>query len=380
MKRVIFVLALLAIATTGAAFAQIQGGTISGTVRDEQGGVLPGVTVTAQGVDATQTFVTEATGEYRFLNLAPGPYKITAALQGFTTMVRDNVIVAVGRNVELPLALKIASVAETITVNGDSPVIDIKATGTSTNFTSDELTRIPTSRDPFALMRSVPGVLVDRVNIGGNETGQQSNFASKGTRPQDAVWTMDGINITDMTATGASPSYYNYDNFEEIQVSTAGQDIKQPTGGMGLNLVVKRGTNQFHGGFRGYFDNESMESSNVPAELAATGTTHATSDHNKQISDYGYDIGGPDPPRPRLVLQLVLDPGRAARPARRRAGRPDAAEESRREVELAGDQEGHGQFPVLRRVQDQGRPQSRHLGDPVRRADRDVPPGQHLHR
>jgi len=295
MKRVIFVLALLAmaIATAGTAFAQIQGGTISGIVKDEQGGVLPGVTVTAQGVDATQTFITEATGEYRFLNLAPGPYKITAALQGFTTMVRDNVIVSVGRNVELPLALNIAAVAETITVNGDSPVIDLKATGTSTNFTSDELTRIPTSRDPFALMRSVPGVLVDRVNIGGNETGQQSNFASKGTRPQDAVWTMDGINITDMTATGASPSYYNYDNFEEIQVSTAGQDIKQPTGGMGLNLVVKRGTNQFHGGFRGYFDNESMESSNVPAELAATGTTHATSDHNKQISDYGYDIGGP---------------------------------------------------------------------------------------
>jgi hypothetical protein len=295
MKRVIFVLTLmmLSIATARAAFAQIQGGSISGTVKDEQGGVLPGVTVTAQGVDATQTFVTEATGEYRFLNLAPGPYKVTAVLQGFTTMVRDSVIVSVGRNVELPLALKVAAVAETITVTGETPVIDTRATGTATNFTSDELTRIPTSRDPFALMRSVPGVLVDRVNIGGNETGQQSNFASKGTRPQDAVWTMDGINITDMTATGASPSYYNYDNFEEIQVSTAGQDIKQPTGGMGLNLVVKRGTNQYHGGFRGYFDNESMESSNVPAELAATGTTHATSDHNKQISDYGYDIGGP---------------------------------------------------------------------------------------
>src|SRR4249919_2747202 len=282
MKRVIFVLALLAIATTGTALAQIQGGTISGTVRDEQGGVLPGVTVTAQGVDATQTFITETTGEYRFLNLAPGPYKVTAALQGFTTMVRDNVIVSVGRNVELPLALKIASVAETITVSGESPVIDIKATGTSTNFTSDELTRIPTSRDPFALMRSVPGVLVDRVNIGGNETGQQSNFASKGTRPQDAVWTMDGINITDMTATGASPSYYNYDNFEEIQVSTAGQDIKQPTGGMGLNMVVKRGTNQFRGLARGYFDNDTLSSSNVPAELSAQGVTPDMADHNSR--------------------------------------------------------------------------------------------------
>ena len=295
MKRFIRVLALAAacIATALPAVAQIQGGTITGVVRDEQGGVLPGVTVTVQGVDATQTFTTEAIGEFRFLNLAPGSYTVTVALPGFSTVVRENIIVAVGKNVELPVALKIASVSETITVSGESPVIDTKATGTSTNFTADELTKIPTSRDPFALMRSVPGVLVDRVNIGGNETGQQSNFASKGTRPQDAVWTMDGINITDMAATGASPSYYNYDNFEEIQVSTAGQDIKQPTGGMGLNLVVKRGTNQFRGGFRGYFDNEAMESDNVPDELRATGVTHETSDHNKQISDYGYDIGGP---------------------------------------------------------------------------------------
>src|SRR5260370_32684810 len=139
MKRVIVALTLmmLSVATARAAFAQIQGGSISGTIKDEQGGVLPGVTVTAQGVDATQTFVTEATGEYRFLNLAPGPYKVTAVLQGLTTIVRDNVIVAVGRSVELPLSLKVAAVAETITVTGETPVIDTRATGTATNFTSD---------------------------------------------------------------------------------------------------------------------------------------------------------------------------------------------------------------------------------------------------
>ncbi|HEV3141466.1 MAG TPA: carboxypeptidase regulatory-like domain-containing protein, partial [Vicinamibacterales bacterium] len=291
MKRSL-VIGALALLFAAPAFAQILGGTIDGAVKDEQGGVLPGVAITVQGLDATQTYVTGGSGAFRFLNLAPGPYTVTAALQGFTTLVREHVIVEIGKTVELPMTLRIAAVAETITVSGASPVIDTKATGTATNFTTDELTKIPTSRDPFALMRSVPGVLVDRVNIGGNETGQQSNFQSKGTRPQDAVWTMDGINITDMTATGASPSYYNYDNFEEIQVSTAGQDIKQPTGGMGLNLVVKRGTNMFHGGFRGYFDNESMESDNVPDELKPA-TTHATSDHNKQISDYGYDIGGP---------------------------------------------------------------------------------------
>ncbi|MFN8061053.1 MAG: TonB-dependent receptor [Vicinamibacterales bacterium] len=292
MKRIAILLTLLIVAA-GPVFAQIQGGSLSGTVKDEQGGVLPGVLVTVQGVDATVTFTTEENGQFRFLNLAPGLYKLTAALQGFATVVREELVVAVGKNVDLPISLKIAAVAETITVSGESPIIDTRATGTATNFSSEELTKIPTSRDPFALMRSVPGVLVDRVNIGGNETGQQSNFASKGTRPQDAVWTMDGINITDMAATGASPTYYNYDNFDEIQVSTAGQDIKQPTGGMGLNLVVKRGTNQFHGGVRGYFDNDAMESSNVPDELKAIGVTPKTTDHNKQISDYGYDIGGP---------------------------------------------------------------------------------------
>jgi hypothetical protein len=143
-------------------------------------------------------------------------------------------------------------------------------------------------------MRSVPGVLVDRVNIGGNETGQQSNFASKGTRPQDAVWTMDGINITDMAATGASPTYYNYDNFEEIQVSTAGQDIKQPTGGMGLNLIVKRGTNQFHGRLpRLLRQRRDGIVERAPTNSPAAGVTPRQSDHNKQISDYGFDLGGP---------------------------------------------------------------------------------------
>ncbi len=180
-----------------------------------------------------------------------------------------------------------------MTVTAATPLVDRKATGTTTNITSDELTKIPGSRDPFALMRSVPGVLVDRVNIGGNETGQQSNFTMKGTRPQDAVWTLDGIVVTDMTLTGASPTYFNFDNFQEIQVSTSGQDITQPTGGLGMNFVVKRGTNLFHGAIRGYFGSDGLQASNVPAELAALGVTDASADHVNQISDYGLEFGGP---------------------------------------------------------------------------------------
>jgi hypothetical protein len=292
MRRIIAALALLLL-TGASATAQVQHGHIIGSVKDQQGGVLPGVTATLTGVDAAQTFVTDSSGEFRFLELAPGAYKVSVGLSGFQTVVRDNLIVEAGRNIDLTLVLKIAPVAETVNVVAATPVIDRRQTGTATNITEAELTHIPTSRDPFALMRSVAGVLVDRVNIGGNETGQQSNFTMKGTRPQDAVWTLDGVVVTDMTLAGASPTYFNFDNFQEIQVSTSGQDITQPTGGLGMNFIVKRGTNMFHGAFRGYFGGEGLQASNVPAELAALGVTDATADHVKQISDYGFEIGGP---------------------------------------------------------------------------------------
>jgi hypothetical protein len=292
MRRVLIALALV-LGTASGVFAQIGGGNITGTVQDEQGGVLPGVSVTIAGTDRTTTAVTDDGGKFRFLNLAPGMYKVTVALTGFSTIVRDAVEVRIGQNVDLPFALKVATVEETITVTGESPIVDTRATGTATNFTQAELEKVPTSRDPWALLRTVPGVLVDRVNIAGNETGQQSNISSKGTRPQDVVWTMDGIEITDMAATGASPTYFNYDDFEEIQVSTAGQDIRQRTGGAGLNFVVKRGTNQFRGQARGYFTNDSLESENVPDELAAAGVTPAQADHNDQISEFGFELGGP---------------------------------------------------------------------------------------
>ena len=275
------------------ALAQTPGATIAGRVVDATGLTVPGVTVTLQGDDIRQIFITEVDGRYRFLDLAPGTYKLTSELQGFRTNVRENVIVVVGQTVDLPVTMALGALTETVTVTAPSPVIDAKQTGTATNVTADELVNIPSSRDPFSVMRSVPGVLVDRVNIGGNETGQQLNFASKGTRPQDAVWTMDGVAITDMALTGSSPTYFNYDNFDAIHVSTAGQAITQQTGGVGINLIVKRGTNLFHGSVRGYFDNGSMEGSNVPDELLSKGVTPATADHTKQISDYGVELGGP---------------------------------------------------------------------------------------
>jgi hypothetical protein len=283
----------LMLATSSVAAAQVQSGTITGIVTDEQGGVLPGVVVNMTSTDRTATFTTGADGRFRFLALPPGMYTVTFELAGFRTIAREQIEVRVGQNVDLPIRMTVAAVQETVTVTGESPLIDTRQMGTTTNFTQDELSRVPNSRDPWALLRTVPGVVVDRVNIAGNETGQQSGYTAKGVPSSQSTWTLDGIVITDMAATGASPTYFDYDAFDEIQISTAGNDIRQPTGGVGLNFVVKRGTNSFRGGFKGFYTNDSLEATNIPDELRTTGVTPETADHNDEIMEWGGDIGGP---------------------------------------------------------------------------------------
>jgi hypothetical protein len=273
--------------------AQIATGNIYGLVTDESGAPLPGVAVAVKGAAGSVNTVSGSDGRFRVLNLAPGAYKVTTTLTGFSTINRDNVVVTTGSSVDIPVSMKVASVEETITVTAESPVIDTKKMGTATVFDQDELSKIPNSRDPWALLRTVPGVILDRVNIAGNESGQQSAYRAKGASGNDGVWALDGVQITDMAAIGASPTYFDYDAFQEIQITTSGNDIRQPTGGVGINFVTKRGTNQFHGTVRGYFTHEDMASSNVPDELAATGVTDKTANHNKQVADYGFDVGGP---------------------------------------------------------------------------------------
>jgi hypothetical protein len=299
MKRIVLSLVLL-LAVALPIHAQLATGNLYGTVIDESGAALAGATVTVKGPGGTFTTVVGSDGRFRVLNLDPGAYQLTMVLAGFATVTRDHVVVATGANVDITTALKVASVAETLTVTAETPVLDPKRTGTATVFTQDELSKIPNSRDPWALLRTVPGVVMDRVNIAGNESGQQSAYRAKGASGNDGVWSLDGVNVTDMAAIGSSPTYYDYDAFQEIQISTSGNDIRQPTGGVGINFVTKRGTNDFHATVHGYFTNHSLGSSNVPAELQTAGVngllvpvTADTANHNDQVADYGFDIGGP---------------------------------------------------------------------------------------
>ena len=291
------VLALLLTAVP--AFAQISTGNIYGTVTDEQGAVLPGASVTLSSDLGTKTAVTGGDGAFRFLSLSNGTYTLTVAMTGFAKVTRT-VRVTTAENLNLPFTLKVAGVEETVEVSGESPLVDVKKRGTSTTMISDELQKMPSARDPWGVLKNVPGVTVDRVNIAGNNNGQQADAGGHGSMGTDKMWNLDGVTITDMSASGASPSYFDFDAFQEIAVTTGGADLSVGTGGIGINLVTKRGTNKFHGGGRYLWTDDSLQSGNLPDALKTDarlqnpdGTYRDKADHINNIKDFGFDLGGP---------------------------------------------------------------------------------------
>ena len=298
MQRVLsLILMLLVGALAPPVSAQFTGGNIYGTVTDQQGGVLPGVDVTLTAVSIggqPRTTVTDSQGQFRFLNLDPGTYKVTTNLTGFNKMDRD-VIVTTGVNTNISFPMAVRSVEETVTVTAESPVVDTKKIGTLTTLTQEELQSTPQSKDPWALLKTVPGVIVDRVNVGGNESGQQSGFVGKGALFSDTMWNLDGVVITDTTSGGASSSYFDFDAFDQVAVNTGGNDLKVQTGGIGINFVTRRGTNAFKGSAKLTYDNSSMESSNLPDSLKGDARLLGAdkANHTDSIKDWGFDIGGP---------------------------------------------------------------------------------------
>jgi hypothetical protein len=286
---------VLVLGLVPAVWAQSSGGNVYGTVVDQSGAALPGATVTiaSSELGGTRSTVTGSVGEFRFLNLDHATYKLTVTVQGFATVTRD-VIVNTGVNVELNFNMKVAGLQEMIAVTAETPVVDVKKVGTSTTLTKDELSEVPQGRDPWAILKNVPGVLVDRVSIAGSEAGQQSLFVAKGAQQNDTMWNLDGIAITDTTSFGASSAYFDFDAFDEINVTTGGGDLKVASGGIGLNFVTKRGTNAFHGNVHLFGTNHKFgESSNTPSGIPSSSLLDGRADSIRQIADYGGDLGGP---------------------------------------------------------------------------------------
>jgi hypothetical protein len=285
------------------AVAQVQTGNVFGSTVDEQGSALPGVTVTLSGIGAPQVFVTDGQGRFRFLSLAPGRYQLSAALEGFATVEYPNVNVSVGRNTEIEVTMS-SAVEDVITVTAESPLLDERKITTGTTVSEVELEKIPTARDPWVILQQAPGVLVDRVNVGGNESGQQSQFISPGTNNNNSAWAVDGVVITDMGAIGSSPTYYNFDSFEEMQVNTGGSDVTLATGGVTMNMVTRRGTNEWRGSGRYLLTDDTIDQADLSFDSGELGKAGPWSNNRSQplfqqgneivdVKDFGAELGGP---------------------------------------------------------------------------------------
>src|SRR3954462_9718872 len=275
------------------AAAQVFTGRIDVTVTDSTGAVLPGVTIEVTGPQKQNT-TTDTKGEAHVFNLPAGSYQVKASLQGFANYLNRAVPVSAGSAIPLRVTLGVQGVSEQVQVSGEVPIVEPKRQSISTNVTNQELQNIPTSRDPWVVLQTVPGVIVDRVNVGGSASGQRSNDIAKGATTGDNTWYMDGIPITDMSALGSSPSYYDFDMFQEMQVTTGGADAQQATPGVQMNFVLKSGTNTPHGSGRSYYENKNLQSDNLPTDLVESlGGASGKGNRINKYADYGGELGGP---------------------------------------------------------------------------------------
>ncbi|MGQ0732871.1 MAG: carboxypeptidase regulatory-like domain-containing protein [Acidobacteriota bacterium] len=271
------------------AFAQTTG-SINGNVADNTGAVLPGVTVTATSPSqmGVQTAITNDAGSYRFPSLAPGVYRLVYELSGFSNVVREEIIVSIGFTATVNVQLQVATLQETVTVTGQSPVVDVTNSNQQTNFTAEALANLPNARDIWSLIGQTPGMMVTRFDVGGSRAGTQTGFSAFGYSGQVRIQ-VDGVNTTE--GTGAAGFYYDYGSFDELQLATDGNDAQAATPGTQLNALIKSGGNQFRGTFHFDYQNESLQGNNIDLRLTRLGSGEGT--RILRYRDPNIDAGGP---------------------------------------------------------------------------------------
>jgi Carboxypeptidase regulatory-like domain/TonB dependent receptor len=241
--------------------AQELRGRITGFVTDNTGAVLPGVTVTATSpaLIQPQATVTGADGSYRYPALPPGLYTLTFELPGFQTLKHEAVRLGLNQTLSVDAHLQISSLQETVTVTGESPVVDVKSTTVGTNFTKELLQDIPNARDIWAAMAQAPGFQMTGYDVGGSHTGTQTGYIFYGTAGQNKTL-FEGINVTE--GQDANAGYFDFGSFEEFQVGAGAMGEQQGPGAL-LNITVKSGGDRYNAQLYYDYEDENTISDNI---------------------------------------------------------------------------------------------------------------------
>jgi hypothetical protein len=300
----VFAVAALILALAIPAAAQDFRGRINGTVTDNSGAVLPGVTVTATSpaLMQPQAQITGEDGTYRFIALPAGTYVLNFEIQGFQTLKREGIRVVINTTLTVDAQLSVATLQETVTVTGESPVVDTSTTTVGTNFTKELLTEIPNARDIWAAMAQAPGLQVTGYDVGGSHTGTQTGYVTYGVSQQNTT-RIEGINTTE--GVSANAGYFDFGSFEEFQVGGAGNDSAQDVPGASLNITVKSGGDRFQGTFYSDYQSDSTIANNIPDEFRTPNTKDGdgfftkaanglqTGNPTTEQYDINFNIGGP---------------------------------------------------------------------------------------
>ena len=298
----VFFLCLMLLAAASPTAAQDFRGRINGTVSDNTGAVLPGVTVSAASpaLIQPQVQVTGAEGDYRFLALPPGVYELTFELGGFQTVKREGIRVVINQTLSVDQQMQVATLQETVTVTGESPIVDTSSTQVGTNFTKELLTEIPNARDIWAAMAQAPGIQMTSYDVGGSRTGTQTGFLTYGFGDQNQT-KLEGIDTTE--GTGANAGYFDFGSFEEFQVGGAGSGADSFGGGTNMSITIKSGGDRFSGSWYSDYEGEDTISNNVPDAFRTANTPDADGYFSRTALERGnpitkqydinFNVGGP---------------------------------------------------------------------------------------
>src|SRR6476661_6033979 len=281
---------LLLLLSSATAFAQA---SITGVVKDASGGVLPGVSVEAASpalIEKVRAAVTDGTGQYRIEDLRPGTYTITATLQGFSTYKREGIELAGTFTATINADLKVGALAETVTVTGESPIVDVQSARRETTLNSDTIRSIPTVRNYNSMVLLVPGVVTNTNDVA---TGPLINqFPIHGGRANESRLTIDGLNVGNPPGGNQPPTYVaDVGNSQEVTFTTSGGLGESETAGLVMNIVPKTGGNRLEGAAFFSGTGKNLQSDNFTQALKDAGLAQATP--ISKVYDINGAVGGP---------------------------------------------------------------------------------------
>jgi len=279
------------------AFAQA---SLTGTVRDASGAVLPGVTVEAASpalIEKTRSAVTDNTGQYRIIDLRPGTYTMTFTLPGFSTVKRDNVVLIGSQILTIPAEMKVGGIAETVTVSAESPVVDVQSARREIVLQERVIQSLPVARAAGALLNITPGLNVDNNGAALSPTmtffNANSSTINSGSVAGEGRMTINGFTVAAARSGGVSSYVYDTPNAEEVGIVVGGGLGESDIGGPVMNLVPKSGGNRFGGDAFTNLAGEWSRGDNLTDELKALNPNLAQVPGIIHAHDYSASFGGP---------------------------------------------------------------------------------------